>query len=89
LKLAKWFLRRSRLKEQEPNGPVSLNWFLPFLFLYQTMTKECYMPNIYAFIRPQKRPPLYLNKSESPTPKYCFLSSLVEIGLVVLEKKTF
>jgi len=31
--------------------------------------------------------PLYLNKSESLTPKHCFLSSLVEIGPVVLEKK--
>jgi len=32
---------------------------------------------------------LYFNKSESPTPKHCFLSSLVEIGLVVLEKNIF
>jgi len=32
--------------------------------------------------------PLYLNKSESPS-QSCFLPSLVEIGLVVLEKKTF
>jgi len=41
-----------------PNGPVSLTWFLPNnIFLYQTMTKGCYMPNIYAFIRPQRGPP--------------------------------
>jgi len=32
--------------------------------------------------------PLYLNISESPS-QACFLPSLVEIGLVVLEKKTF
>jgi len=44
------------------------------------------MPNFYAFIGPQKGHPLNLNKSESPTPKHCFLSSLVAIGLVVLEK---
>jgi len=47
------------------------------------------MPNIYAFIGPQKGPPLYLNTYEFPTPKHYFLSSLVEIGLVVLEKKIF
>jgi len=34
------------------------------------MTKGCYMPNIYAFIGPQKGHPLYLNKSESATPKH-------------------
>jgi len=32
--------------------------------------------------------PLYLNKSESPS-QSCFLPSLVEIGLVVLEKNFF
>jgi len=48
--------------------------------------KGCYMPNMYAFIASQKGHPLYLNKSESPTPNHCFLSSLVEIGPVVLEK---
>jgi len=31
--------------------------------------------------------PLYLNKSESH-PQACFLPRLVEIGLVVLEKKS-
>jgi len=29
------------------------------------------------------------NKSEFSTPKHCFLSSLVDIGLVVLEKNIF
>jgi len=32
-----------------PIGPVSHTWFLPYILLYQTMTKVRYMPNINAF----------------------------------------
>ena len=32
---------------------------------------------------------LHLNKLESPPPKDAYVPSLVEIGLVVLEKKIF
>jgi len=39
------------LENKRPNGPVSLPWILPNKFLYQTMTKGCYMPNINA-VRP-------------------------------------
>jgi len=39
---------------------------------------------------PKRGQPLYLNKSESPSPKHaCFPPSLVEIGQVVHEKKMF
>jgi len=49
-----------RQVNKRPNGPVSLTWFLPFLFIYKTMTKGCYMPNIDASIGPQKGPsPLF------------------------------
>jgi len=34
---------------KRPIGPVSLTWFLPYIFLYQSMTIGCYMPNINAF----------------------------------------
>jgi len=37
---------------------------------------------------PKRGQPLYLNKSESPPPSI-FPASLVEIGSVVLEKKSF
>jgi len=56
---------------KRPSGPVSLTWFLPNIFLYQSMTKGCYMLNINAFW------PVVHEKS------------LIEIGLVVLEKKIF
>jgi len=35
--------------DKRPRGPVSLTWYLPYIFLYQSMTKGCYMPNINAF----------------------------------------
>jgi len=38
---------------------------LPYIFLYQTMTKGCYMPNIYAFIGY-----IYSNKYDSPSSKH-------------------
>jgi len=39
---------------------------------------------------PQKGPAPYFNKYESPSPRHVYLlPSLVEIGLVVLEKKIF
>jgi len=41
----------------------------------------------FPLLGPKGGQPLYLNKSESPSP--CFLPSSVEIGLVVLEKKSF
>jgi len=41
----------------------------------------------FPLLGPKRGQPLYLNKSESPSPEACFLPSLVEIGLVVLEKK--
>jgi len=34
---------------KRPNGPVSFTWFLPYIFLCQSMTKGCYTPNINAF----------------------------------------
>jgi len=148
------------LRNKRPNLPVSLTWFLPYIFLYQSMIKGCNMPNINAFRReihgkkdayinlftnfsPLKAWSfIYLNKLESPCPKdapcqismhsgfrpvvhkriflkiyqnflilpligpqnrpvplieqlwipithACFLPSLVEIGLLVLEKKIF
>jgi len=43
----------------------------------------------FSLFCPKRGQPLYLNKSESPIPQACSLPSLVEIGLVVLEKKSF
>jgi len=36
-------------QNKRPSEPVSLTWFLPYIFLYQSMTKGCYTPNINAF----------------------------------------
>jgi len=41
----------------------------------------------WPLLGPKRRQLLYLNKSESPSPNH--LSSLVEIGQVVCEKKSF
>jgi len=43
----------------------------------------------YPLLGPKRGQSLYFNKSGSPSSKACFLPSLVEIGLVVLEKKSF
>jgi len=42
-------LKTKQKQNKRPNGPVSLTWFLPYIFLYQSMTKGCYTPNINAF----------------------------------------
>jgi len=34
---------------KKPSGPVSPIWFLPYIFLYQPMTKGCYRSNMNAF----------------------------------------
>jgi len=44
---------------------------------------------ILPLIGPKGDQPLYLNKSEFPSPKHCSPPRLVEIGQVVLEKKSF
>jgi len=44
------------------------------------------MPNIYVFIGPQKRPAPLSEQICIPISQACFLPSLAEIGLVVLEK---
>jgi len=55
-------------------------WFMRrrFLKIYQNF-----------LILPQKGPDPLFEQFESPSPQACFLLSLVEIGLVVLEKKIF
>jgi len=40
---------QSAKNNKRPNGPVLLTWFLSYMFLYQTMTKGCSMPNMNAF----------------------------------------
>jgi len=44
-------------------GTMGLYHSPGFCHKHSFITKECYMSNIYAFIGPQKEPPLYLNKS--------------------------
>jgi len=79
-----------RYINKRPNGSVLLTWFSLYIFLYQTMTKGIVTCQIFMYLLgPKWGHPLYLNKSESQTPKHCFLSTWVEIGLVVLEKNIF
>jgi len=44
---------------------------------------------ILPLLGPKRDQPIYLNKSESPSPKYVSSQSLVKIGQVVHEKKIF
>jgi len=44
---------------------------------------------ILPLIGPQKRPAPLFEQIGIPIPQACFLPSLVETGLVVLEKKSF
>jgi len=64
---------------------LNINAFRPLVHekkIFEDLSK-------FSLFCPKTGQPLYLNISESPFPQACFLSSLVEIGLVVLEKKSF
>jgi len=42
-------IKKIHKNDKRPTGPVSLTWLSPYIFLYQSMTKGYYTPNINAF----------------------------------------